>query len=279
MTKQNDKLVAERLFSDERGPRVVGCRGEVHDVLESTMDTARRCAMAGAPDGYVVLAEKQRSGRGRTGTWECTTRLGLLISVVLRMGISQEERRITALMGAVAATQAVQHFGVQARIKWPNDVVIADKTQGLRVRKLGGVLVEQTPQGDAAPAHVLGIGLNVNQDTRRLPKGVDVPATSVKIERGGQSVERNQLCIRLLAELDLWYAKLRSGQVEALLARWRTLSCLLGQRVRAEVEGEFVSGEVLGLRATGELILRTDDGGEIFLTSEKAKLVFEERRR
>ena len=287
---------------------VIGCEGEIHDVVESTMDTARRLAAKGVPDGYVVLAEEQRSGRGRTGAWECRRGDGILMSVVLRLAVRADERRLIATLGAVSAAEAVQHFGPDAKIKWPNDVVVlvrGDTPQGPEesgagpprqpriappFRKMGGVLVESaTCKGDSAPAHLLGIGLNVNQDRRRLPACAEseeagrggLPATSVKIELGRQ-VDRSELCRILLGRLDHWYGRLRHGRAEALLARWRTLSCLMGESVRAVVRtsansvepGRAVIGKVIGLRATGELILQPPEGGELLLREHEAKLIF-----
>ncbi len=268
-----DALDCEVIFGSPGG-RIIGCEGEVLPVVESTMDTARRRAAAQAPDGYVVLAERQRSGRGRAGGWECPAREGLLMSVVLRLGIARAERKLLSLMGAVAAAEALQFFGPDVRIKWPNDLVIAEKGEGLHIRKMGGVMVEQCAQGDAAPAHVLGIGVNLCQDRRRLPADTPLPATSLKAESEGRAVDRSQVCVRVLERLDFWYGKLRLGYQEALLARWRTLSCLLGETVRAEVDGRLVAGTVLGLRATGELILDLGSGDELLLTSERARLLF-----
>jgi len=252
---------------------VIGRAGEVLQVVESTMDTARRRAARGAADGYVVLAEKQRLGRGRTGSWQCPARQGILMSAVLRLGVSARERWLITLMGAVAGAEALRHFGPDVRIKWPNDIVVADRAGELKVRKLGGVLVEQYRQGDAAPVHILGIGINVNQDRRHLPVRTAVPSTSLKAELGGRSVDRTEACVRLLDRLDFWYGKLRRGHPEALLARWRTLNCLVGETVRAEVDGRVVEGTVLGVRATGELILRLPAGGEMLLASERATLL------
>ncbi len=261
------------------GRRLIGRTGEVLQVVESTMDTARRRAARGAPDGYVVLAERQRLGRGRTGSWHCPARQGVLMSVVLGLGVSARERWLITLAGAVACAEALRHFGPDVRIKWPNDIVVAEKAQGLRIRKLGGVLVEQYQHGDAAPVHILGIGINVNQDRRHLPAGTPVPCTSLKAELGGRSVDRSAACVRLLDRLDFWYGKLRRGHPEALLARWRTLSCLLGETVRAQVNGQTVEGTVLGLRATGELILRLPTGRDMLLASERTTLLVGSTRR
>jgi len=269
-----DLLSAERIFGEAARKRLVGCDGEIHDVVESTMDVARRQAVRGAPDGYAVLAERQRAGRGREGAWECPARQGVLASIILRIGLAQDDRMLTSLMGAVGAAEALQGFGVDVRIKWPNDLVVAERCEGLKLRKVGGVLVEQYGEGDAAPSHILGIGINVNQDHRNLPADTPTPATSMKVETGGRALDRNAVCVALLEKLDHWYAKLRLGQPEALLARWRTLSCLLGERVRARVDGRIVEGEVIGLRATGELMLRADSGEEMLLTSDRATLLF-----
>ncbi len=275
MSEPKEELDAGRIFATNGRGRVIGCEGEVLDVVESTMDAARLRALGGAPDGHVLLAEEQRSGRGRKGSWECPARQGLLMSVILRIGMRLAERKLIVLMGSVAAAEAAQSYCPAVHIKWPNDIVVAEKGKRLKLRKLGGVLVEQAARGDAVPAHVLGIGLNVSQDQRHLPGDTPIPATSLKIELAGRIVDRSELCVRVLERLDWWYRKLRLGHAEALLARWRTLSCLLGETVRADLLGEILQGKVLGLRATGELILRTAVGDDILLSSAKATLLFD----
>lgn len=260
------------MIFDPQAPRLIGHEGEVLGVVESTMDTVRRRALKGAPDGFVVLAERQRSGRGRKGAWQCPAGAGLLMGILLRMGVRRNERFLLSLLGAVSATEAVSEFVPDAAIKWPNDIVVCERGDQLRIRKLGGVLVEQATQGDAAPAHILGIGLNVGQDHRRLPRDTSLPPTSLKAELG-RLVSRNVLCVKVLERLDLWYGKLRTGHAEALLARWRTLSCLLERRVRARVDGEEIEGIIIGLRTTGELILRAAGGRDVLLSAERATII------
>lgn len=266
-------LDAELIFDSGAEERLVGAEGEVVERVGSTMDLARERFAGHAPDGYVVLAEHQEGGRGREGGWECPPGRGVLLSVVLRRGLPSAEQHLVAIMGAVAAAEAVGRFGVPARIKWPNDVVVASRGAGeLRVRKLGGVLVEPVRRGDAAPAHILGLGLNVNQTADELPAGAPVEATSMCRERGRQ-FDRNALCRALLDELSGWYRRLAMGQKEHILARWRTLSCLLGQGVRAQLGDQVVSGTVVGIRSTGELILEDAAGGQTFLPDERTRLL------
>jgi len=270
----SDVLSAEKIFAAHGRKRVIGCRGEVLPVVDSTMHVARRRAEGGSPDGYVVVAEEQTAGRGRKGKWECPPGLGLLMSVVLRLGLPLQERRVFTILGAVAAAEAVQRFGPPARIKWPNDVVVAVQEGDLVLKKLGGVLVEQVGRSDAVPAHILGIGINVNQKRRHLPGEAALPATSVLLERGGVRTDRNALCRTLLERLDFWYERLYHGQTERLLARWRSLNCLPGRRVTISMGGRTFPAEVLGVRSTGELIVRDATGQRLHLTEEKARLVF-----
>ncbi|MHC5034000.1 MAG: biotin--[acetyl-CoA-carboxylase] ligase [Planctomycetota bacterium] len=266
-------LVADDLFGGRGGPVVVGCDGEVLQRVDSTMEVARDRLRADAPDGYVVLAEHQSAGRGRAGAWECPPGRGLLMSVVLRIGLPSDEQKLVAIMGAVAVAEAVGGFGIEARIKWPNDVVVVgSEPTPLQVRKLGGVLAETVPRGDAAPAHVLGIGLNVNQSADELPADAALAPTSMRIERG-RELERVAVCRALLAELDSWYRRLAMGQREHVLARWRRRSCLLGREVSARVGGHTVRGKVAGIRSTGELILESGPGRQLLLSDEKGHLI------
>jgi BirA family biotin operon repressor/biotin-[acetyl-CoA-carboxylase] ligase len=266
-------LAADQVFGAHGGAAGIGAEGEVLPSAASTMDVARERALSGAPDGYVVLAEHQTAGRGRKGAWHCPPGRGLLVSVILKLGLPRAEEKLVAIMGAVAGAEAVRRFGVPGQIKWPNDVVVGAAEDGpLRVRKLGGVLVERVPRGDAAPAHILGIGLNVNQSPDELPRRRAVEPTSMHIE-SGRDFDRNAVCRALLAELNSWYRRLAMGQQEHVLARWRRRSCLLDRDVRARVGGRVLKGKVTGVRSTGELILRDAAGRRVVLSEGKARLL------
>ncbi len=266
-------LDGDRIFSSVHGPLLIGEHGEVLQSVTSTMDVARERLAAGAPDGYVVIAEHQTQGRGREGAWECPPGLGVLLDVVLKARLPASEQRAIVLLGTVAAAEAVRRLGLPARIKWPNDVVVASEAAGgLSVRKLGGVLAERVTSGDGPPAHVLGIGLNVNQLPEHLPAGATRTPTSMRIERGAE-FDRNRVCRILLQELNFWYHRLRMGQPERILARWRRLSCLLQRRVRARVRGRILIGTVLGIRSSGELIFQDDAGARRLLTDRDAELL------
>jgi BirA family biotin operon repressor/biotin-[acetyl-CoA-carboxylase] ligase len=176
-------------------------------------------------------------------------------------------------MGSLAATQAMRRFGVAAQIKWPNDVVVVEGDDGRpSMRKLGGVLVEGVRPADASTSFLLGIGLNVNQDRQHLPEDAPIAPTSMLLEKG-ERLDRVAVCRAVLRELNEWYRRVRMGQLERVLARWRRLSCLLHRPIQARVDGQTVEGTVLGIRSTGELILEIEPGSTMLLSEEKTELL------
>lgn len=264
-----NRLNQEILFAGSHRPAVIGAAGEITGTTGSTMDLAKSRTAEGAPDGYIVLAEHQTSGRGRNGAWDSDAGLGLLMSVILKAGFRSSDRMLIAIMGAVSAAEAVQSHGIKARIKWPNDIVIERRRDDiLNLKKLGGVLAEQICRGDAAPAHVLGIGININQDISQLPQKTRLAPTSMRTELG-RPVDRNQVCLALMRQLDEWYKKLRLGKREELLARWKNLSCLIGKTLVMKHKGAPMKGQVIGLSVYGELILEEASGGKKHYLSDK----------
>ncbi len=210
-------LNSNAIFTDRLRTMCGRSRGEVLGSVTSTMDVARDRLIAGAPDGYIVLAEHQTHGRGRTGRWESASGLSILMSAVLHIGLPAAEQRRIVHTGAVAATEAVNRFGVAAHIKWPNDIVVV----GSGMRKLGGMIVQRVERPDGTFGYVLGVGINVNQLGDDLPDGLATPATSVRIERD-RLTNRSALCSSIIERLDEWYRILRLGFSERIEARWQS---------------------------------------------------------
>ena len=206
----------------------------------STNDRARALAAAGAPHGTLVTAGEQRSGRGRQGrTWSAPAGQALLMSLVVRGA-----HDLLPLRAAVAVADVC---GERAAIKWPNDVLLDG-------RKVAGILVEARPQEDWA---VVGIGLNVAVDVARLPAELHDRAGTLGLEPA--SVEA--VLARLLGGLDSVLAADRG----ALLARYRELDALAGQRI-AWSGGEGVAS---GIDADGRLLV---DGGRVALDAGEVHL-------
>jgi BirA family biotin operon repressor/biotin-[acetyl-CoA-carboxylase] ligase len=254
-------------------PRGVGNCGEILDCVGSTMDVARQRLAGGCSDGYTILAESQEAGRGREGAWICPAGAGILMSVVLRLPVPTRDQRLIILTAAVATAEALNERGVTARIKWPNDVVVCESDgRCLSIRKLGGVLVERVAVAGGPAAYIVGLGLNVNQEPEMLPTDAALEPTSMRIERN-RIFDRSLLCRSILRHIDVWYRRLSLGHKERVLARWRSMSCLLGERVQVRVGEEEFSGKVSGIRSTGELVFDAASGRRMFLRGDRAKLL------
>ncbi len=213
------------------------------------MDVAWRLLEAGIPAGAGALAETQTKGRGRFGRrWVSVPGDSLLLSVVLRPPATVAP--LLSIIAGLAVTAAVHDIaGVQCAIKWPNDVCV-------RGRKLCGILVEGrvSTAGDAVA--VLGIGLNLNLDTRNFPELLGM-ATSLRAEtgRGFQNVEA---AAAVLARLDEYYGRASVG--EDVVSEWRTVLETLGKRITVRQTERVLTGLAEDVDELGRLLLRMDGG-------------------
>lgn len=231
--------------------------------IGSTNDEALTWAAQSAPDLSLVIANEQTRARGRGGrTWITPPNCALAFSLILRP--TEAERtypaRMTAL-GALALVECLKRRGLQAHIKWPNDVL-------LNGRKVAGILVEAVWMGNVPDAFVLGMGVNVLASSVPPDEQLLFPATSIESECG-QAVDRAELLKEILASLIAWRSKI--GQDEFLRA-WEQALAFRGEWVEILRDDQPpLRGKVLGLEVDGSLRLKTEHGcalvpfGEIHL--------------
>src|SRR4051794_18911600 len=213
-----------------------------HRVVDSTSDTAKALAAKGVPHGMLVTAAEQTAGHGRQGrTWTAPAGEALLMSVVLRDW--------PVLLPLAAAVAVAQTAGEEARIKWPNDVLVGG-------RKVAGILVEGRPQEGWA---VLGIGVNVA--VQEFP--AELADTAGSLGRSASDVE--PFLASLLTALDRWLA----APPEDVLAAWRDRDALLGQAI----SWNGGSGTADGVDTDGRLRVRLDDGSIAALDAGEVHLV------
>ena len=252
-------------------------RIEVVRETGSTNADVAEAAQAGKEEGYVLVAEAQSAGRGRLGrTWTAPPRSGLFLSVLLRPNDVPPARWgwLPLLAGTAARTAVDAVSGVPVRLKWPNDLIVVEESDGSTdsstdssketaygaARKLGGILVErvETPTG---PAAVVGLGLNVSVRRDELPAA---HATSLVLE-GAKAADRDTVLRAVLREIERWYTDwsvvggdpMASGLASAYAASCATF----GRRVRVELPGGApVEGEAVGLDGDGRLLVRDAEG-------------------
>lgn len=233
----------------------------------STNDDARRLAAEGAPEGTVVLAERQTAGRGRLGrAWDSPGRLGLYLSVLLRPQDPPERLGRYAITAAVAVCAACRELaGDAVVVKWPNDLLASG-------RKLGGILSELRQGPDGADL-IVGIGLNVGHAAEDFPESLRGRATSLRMLRNGASIDREDAAVAVLRAFGTALARLRADAWPEVASRFlRYAPEATGRRVR------LASGDVgvtSGLDESGAL--RVDAAGGLVLAhaSESVTLIEE----
>lgn len=211
-------------------------------------------AAGGAPEGTVLVANAQSAGRGRMGrSWVSPPGAALMFSVLLRpVSVSPGKRGWVPLLAGAAVASAVHSVaGLDARLKWPNDVLIGEA-------KLAGILTEQS-----ADAIVAGIGINVSTQRAELPVET---ATSLAVA-GAASLDRHELLRAVLTEIErrylTWSAPPGPGDPDAsgLRPEYRRLSATLGREVRIEFPGGGAAhGTAADIDPDGRLLVRTPSG-------------------
>jgi BirA family biotin operon repressor/biotin-[acetyl-CoA-carboxylase] ligase len=255
--------------------RRIGRRIAVWSRVSSTNDLAARAGSNLANDGLVVLAEEQTAGRGQRGRlWKAPAGSSILMSVLVfppprltpgGFDLPSSFAWLTALAAVATAELVSDWTGVDARIKWPNDVRV-------RGRKLAGILVESarpqsapTHQDDDGRSHlrgvVIGIGLNVNVDLEVFPPDLRPRVTSLGIQSGGSVIDRSELARDLIGRLDDWYGRTLAAGPEALSGPWRARSEQLGSVVRVVTPSDQVRGRLVDLDLERGLTLELDKAG------------------
>ncbi len=227
---------------------------EVLDETESTNAVVAERARQGEAEGLVVCAEYQTAGRGRLGrSWVAPPRSALLFSVLLRPATVPAARwPWLGLLTPVAVAGAVRQVAeVDARVKWPNDVLVED-------RKLAGILLERV-ETSTGPAAVVGVGLNV---TLRHSERPHEAATSLALENAA-GTDRVTVLAAILREFESRYRAWTAadGDPAALTASYRELSATLGREVRVELpDGTTLTGTATDLDPDGRLVVEGPSG-------------------
>ncbi|ROR03540.1 biotin--[acetyl-CoA-carboxylase] ligase [Desulfosoma caldarium] len=245
--------------------RCFGRTYEYHETIESTNDRAMDLARTGAPHGTVVVAEEQTAGRGRLRRpWVSLRGLGLYLSVILRPELPPRYGHETTLTASLALARSLRDlYGLPARIKWPNDILISGK-------KVAGILTEMHSDPDRIQFVVVGVGVNVLHSSMDLPSDTLYPATSLALERerlGAQpSGEEPWAWSRphvLAGFLNTWEEldEIYMAQgLQALREDLIAVSAVIGKVVRVQVSERILEGVARDLTDRGALVLDMEGG-------------------
>jgi BirA family transcriptional regulator, biotin operon repressor / biotin---[acetyl-CoA-carboxylase] ligase len=221
---------------------------------DSTNTRAKDLAARGAPEGTIVIAEKQTQGRGRKGRgWFSPESGGIYLSLILRPAMTPSEAaRITLMTGVAAAEALLSLTKLEARIKWPNDILLNGK-------KIAGILTEVSTEMDKVDHVVVGVGMNVNITAADLATEIKDTATSILIETG-EPLPRVRLIRTFLKSFEGYYRIIQDKGFEPIRQRWKELSDIIGRWVQVEMIGRTLTGRVADIDLDGLLVVIDEYG-------------------
>lgn len=227
------------------------------DTVDSTNKRIREMSFEGAPEGQIVIANEQTSGRGRMGrSFASPKDKGIYLSMLLRpKGLPAGSTTITAWT-AVAVSNAIHTVcGIRPGIKWVNDLVLNSK-------KLCGILTEMSVESEGGHIQhiIIGIGLNVNEDKWDFPQDIQQIATSLSLETGS-SFSRAQLAAEIIKELDILKASWPQDK-QTYLDAYRRFSVTVSRDVRIIGSSFEKLGVATAINDDFSLAIKYEDGTE-----------------
>jgi len=203
--------------------------------------------------GLVIIAEEQTGGIGRMGRAWVSPSGGIWITIVLKPRIPIDHVFMVTMAGSIAVARAIRkEFDLGALIKWPNDIFIGNK-------KVAGLLLELSAEADTIHHCLLGIGIDANVPLNQFSPELQKEITSISAELGHE-VDRATFLARILKEFENRFLLIESGEYDAIVREWKSLSCTLEQRVHITTIKNSFEGDAIDIDEYGALIIRKDNG-------------------
>ena len=232
------------------------------DTIDSTNTKAQELAEKGYPSGTLVVADKQESGKGRRGrSWVSPSGTGIFMTLMIKPDINPNNASMLTLVAALAVAKAITSVtGEEALIKWPNDIVVNSK-------KVCGILTEMNAQFDYINHIVVGIGINVHNES--FPEEISQMASSLMIEAGGKRFHRAQIIAETMSYFEQYYDTfLKTQDLSALVREYDELLVNRNKSVRVLDPKEPFDGKAMGITPKGELIVETWESRKLVSSGE-----------
>ena len=214
--------------------------------VTSTMDVAKDLARKGCPDFTVVVAGRQKKGRGRLKRIWFSSEGGLYFTIVLRPKISPVVSFKINFSASLVLAQILRNmFGIKAMVKWPNDILVDGK-------KISGMLSEMEAEADMITFLNIGLGINVNND----PTSEEPMAASLK-KVLGREISKKEILARYLEEFEKW---LNNVSLDNVISEWKQYTLTLNRHVKIVANHEVSEGFAIDVDENGALVLRLEDG-------------------
>ncbi len=245
------------IYKEKLSTNYIGQIVQYYPKLDSTNTKAWELISKNTPNGTVIITDNQLKGRGRqSNKWISIPGKSLTFSIIIYPNALPNQTNLYSLIAGLAITDCAVENGIQAKLKWPNDILINDK-------KAGGILCESKISAGVIQSMVIGIGLNVNAKTTELPETLHKNATSLMIESG------TQYKIEILLANILNYLEHRiqnEDKTNSPILDWEKRCAHLSQKVTFHSGNEIVTGIFKGLSSNGQAII-SKDGEEVIFDS------------
>jgi BirA family biotin operon repressor/biotin-[acetyl-CoA-carboxylase] ligase len=222
--------------------------------ISSTNDVAKSAVSFGAPDGTIVVADTQRCGRGRfRRSWFSPHLSGLYFTLILHPECHPRLGSALNMAIAISTAKAIRHISdTPALVKWPNDIVIHG-------RKCGGILIESESDTTHFRYFLAGIGINLSISDEDFPGEIQDSATSIH-GREGKDTSREKLLAEFLQRFSQYYPRVEKEDTAGIYRSYRSLSAVIGRRVRINLFDETLDARVLDIDGYGRIIAMTTSG-------------------
>lgn len=233
---------------------ILGQQIHYKETVDSTQKIAHRLGLENVPEGTVVIADEQVGGRGRLDrVWHSPKNTGVWMSIILRPNIPVPKTPQLTLLTAVAVVQAIEDCtGLEAHIKWPNDILLNGK-------KVTGILTELQAEADRVHSVIIGIGMNVNQTKMDFPEELQSIATSLSIEKE-EFLNRAEVIRAVFNRLENLYKLYLEKGFQPIKLLWESYAVSIGKIVTARTFSGSVTGRALGITDDGVLNIEDMNG-------------------
>ncbi|MEH7415136.1 biotin--[acetyl-CoA-carboxylase] ligase [Neobacillus drentensis] len=232
----------------------IGKNIHYEESVESTQKIAHQLSNDDVPEGTVVIAEEQRSGKGRLNrSWHSPKYSGIWMSLILRPNIPLTKAPQLTLLTAVAIVQAIEEVtSLEPEIKWPNDILLSGK-------KITGILTELQAEADQIHSVIIGMGINVNQSKEDFPTELHDTATSLAIENGAP-LSRAELIKSVFKHFEKLYVLYLEQGFSPIKLLWEGYAVSIGKNLKARTLTSVIEGKALGITDDGVLKLEDMTG-------------------
>ncbi|UCG90124.1 MAG: biotin--[acetyl-CoA-carboxylase] ligase [Candidatus Heimdallarchaeota archaeon] len=232
-----------------------------YDEVDSTNNLARNLIEEKNQVGFVIVAQRQSSGKGQADRlWESPTG-GLWSSLAIRPQIELSSLGMVPILSAVGITKALETFDVKTKLKWPNDILISHN-----LKKIGGILVEGKLTQFSLDYLIIGIGLNINNTVDQYSPALQEQITTV-FEEFNMKIDLSQLLLEIINQIEDSFEILRSYGALALLNEWKQKDNILGMNVIVQSpEGEY-HGKAVDISPNGQLVLEISESKKVNITT------------